>query len=121
MARDTQRCSLFLSGASDFRQAHWQPSADAYRTAWGWILKYELAGVRPEEVQLTVSGRQVAVRGLRRDIYIEEDRQAYTMEIAYNQFERVIELPDDLSRMALAVDYRDGMLIVRLSNKAPTS
>jgi HSP20 family protein len=117
MARDSQRFSLFLSGAEAFRQTHWQPSVDAYRTTCGWVLKYELAGVRPEEVQLAVGGRVVSLRGLRRDIFLEEHQQAYSMEISYNQFERVVELPEDLSHMLLSTDYRDGMLIVRLTNR----
>jgi HSP20 family protein len=117
MTRDIQRFGLFLSGAVAFQQTHWQPSVDAYRTSCGWVLKYELAGVRPDEVELAVSGRTVSLRGLRRDILVEEHQQAYSMEISYNQFERVIELPEDVSRMILSTDYRDGMLIVRMSNR----
>ena len=37
------------------------------------------------------------------------------MEISYNQFERVVELPCDLSAMQRRPNYRDGMLIVRLT------
>jgi HSP20 family protein len=107
---------LFLSGAGSFQRTQWQPAADLYRTARGWIVKYELAGVRPTDVQLVISGHTIALHGLRRDVRIEETLQAYTMEISYNQFERTIELPDDLSQMTLTTDYRDGMLIVWLTS-----
>jgi HSP20 family protein len=119
MARDPRHgAQLLLSAAHSFRQAHWQPSVDAYRTADGWLLKYELAGVLPEEVRVTVSGRVVAVQGIRRDVRIEERRQSHCMEISYNEFQRALELPCDLEEMAVTTDYRDGMLIVRLKCKA---
>ena len=41
------------------------------------------------------------------------------MEIAYNQFERALELPCELSEMDVATEYRDGMLIVRLTCREP--
>jgi HSP20 family protein len=118
MARHPQNAGDFwLSTARAFQQTHWQPSVDAFRTAQGWLLKYELAGVLPHEVQLSVKGRQVVVRGMRRDVRVDECRQSYCMEISYNQFERVLELPCDLSEMNVATEYRDGMLIVRLTCK----
>ena len=104
MARDHRHASEFLlSAARAFQQTHWQPSVDVYRTARGWLLKYELAGVSPNEVQLLVKDRQVTVRGMRRDVRVEERQQSYCMEISYNQFERVLELPCDLNEMQVAI------------------
>ena len=80
----------------------------------GWVLKYELAGISPHEVELIVRGRQIVVRGLRRDAHIEEAQQSYSMEISYNSFERTLELPCELDTMRVSTDYRDGMLIVQL-------
>ena len=36
------------------------------------------------------------------------------MEIAYNCFERTLELPCDVSRAEISTDYRDGMLQVHI-------
>ena len=110
---------LMVSMANAFRAAHWQPSVDAYRTPGGWLLKYELAGVPAEDVELSVSGRVVTLRGVRRDVRIDERQQSFCMEISYNRFERALELPCDLSAMAVAMDYRDGMLMVRLTCEEP--
>ena len=61
MARDPKHpVELLLSAARAFQQTHWEPSVDAYRTARGWLLKYELAGVQPDEVQLSISGRRIS-------------------------------------------------------------
>jgi HSP20 family molecular chaperone IbpA len=37
------------------------------------------------------------------------------MEIAYNRFERTIELPCDLAHARIAVECRDGMLLLRVA------
>jgi HSP20 family protein len=118
MTRD-ERCrrTLFVSAARAFQHTVWQPSVDVYRLPEGWLLKYELAGVLPDDVHVTLSGCTVAVRGVRRDVHIDERMQSYSMEISYNQFERALALPCDVSQMAVATDYRDGMLVVRLSHR----
>jgi len=117
MPRDIERLmhSLCLPAARALRSAGWQPPVDIYRTARGWLIKYELAGVRPEEIQLTVRQRSLTLSGLRRDMRIDEDQHSYSMEISYNQFQRTLELPCELEQMEILTDYRDGMLLVRLS------
>ena len=120
MARLPQNAGVFwLSAARAFQQTRWQPPVDAFRTAQGWLLKYELAGVLPHDIQLSVKGRQVMLSGVRRDVRVDESQQSFCMEISYNQFERVLELPCDLSDLRIATDYRDGMLTVRLTCKEP--
>jgi HSP20 family molecular chaperone IbpA len=39
------------------------------------------------------------------------------MEIAYNRFERSLEMPCELEHLQIAIDYQDGMLLVRLDKK----
>ncbi len=115
MSRDPRRSGdLFLAAAHAFQQTEWRPAVDVYETDDGWLLKYELAGIAPHDLALTVRGRTVTVRGMRRDFRVAEQRQSYCMEISYNQFERTLELPCDLDAMAVTTDYRDGMLVVRL-------
>ena len=98
---------------------HWSPPVDVYRTRQGWLVKFDLAGVSPGDLQLTASGRRLTVRGRRRDWCIEQGDccSAYSMEITYSQFQRTVELPCDIDPLHIATDYRDGMLLVRLSER----
>ncbi len=106
--------ALFLPARATARHASWQPSADVYRTDYGWLVKFDLAGVRPEDVQIKVEGRYVWVRGTRRDWCVSEGCQHYSMEISYSQFERRIALPADLEHAHLSTEYRHGMLLVHV-------
>lgn len=100
----------------------WSPAVDVYRTAWGWILKFDLAGVGVDDVHVHVSKRTVTVSGVRRDSFLEEAGcRYYSMEIVYSRFERTIELPEDLERARVHLDSRDGILFVRISVKEENS
>jgi HSP20 family protein len=92
----------------------WQPNTDIYRTPKGWLIKFDLAGVRPEDVQITLEGHGLSVRGIRRDRCLEQGCHCYQMEIAYSQFERHITLPMDLDQAHIDAEHHHGMLLVRI-------
>jgi HSP20 family protein len=119
MSKDLIRLmqSLFSSGEASHETA-WQPAVDVYRTPKGWLLKFDLAGVRPEDVSLTVEGCRVTIRGVRRDLLTEEGCRYYRMEITYNHFERSVDLPCNVEPASVATDYRHGMLLVHLITEA---
>jgi len=117
MARDLTRLlhSMLEPVNEAMRQLRWQPPADVYRTSYGWLVKFDLAGVRPEDIAVTARGERLSVQGRRRDLVVEDQGcSSYSMEITYSQFERTLELPCDLSRAHVTTDYRDGMLFVRI-------
>lgn len=116
MARETtRRISSMLSASSEtYQQPCWCPPLDVYRTEGGWLIKIELAGVRPGDFELLAQGRCLTLRGFRHDWAISEGNYAYSMEIAYNQFERSLELPCQLDRARIRTEYREGMLFVHI-------
>lgn len=89
----------------------WRPPADIYRTPEGWVVKMELAGVRPEDVNVIASGSQIFVSGVRHDKFVGEGWSHYSMEITYSRFERTIELPCSLEEADIRVEWRDGLLL----------
>ncbi len=105
---------LFAAAADRSAEISWQPAADIYRTPDGWLIKYDLAGVKAEDIEIVLNGSQVTIRGLRRDRKLEEGCSYYTMEISYNRFERTIELPCDLAGAAAQLESREGILSLRL-------
>ena len=112
--------AFFPSAVSLTPATFWQPLADVYRTHDGWLIKYDLAGVLPEDVILTVEDSCLTIRGSRRDCCMEEGCCHYRMEISYSHFERTIELPDTLERARICTEFRQGMLLVRVQKEART-
>jgi len=110
---------LFLPAAEALQHESWQPPVDVYQTADGWLVKFDLAGVPPQDVELSLRGRRLTVRGSRRDRCLGETCGQYHMEIAYSHFERSITLPEEVEALRLRTEYTDGMLLVRLQRESP--
>lgn len=108
------RRAIFFPTAEEAEPGSWRPAADIYRTSTGWLIKFDLAGVCPDEIELRVGERHLTIRGVRRDWSIAECRDSYSMEISYNRFERTLEFPCEVRQAEVATEYRDGMLLVRL-------
>ena len=90
----------------------WQPACDIYRCSEGWVVKFDLAGVEPEEVDVVIIDHNLIVRGTRRDRTLREGVSHYQMEITYSRFERVLSLPCDLTGAAVKTEYQNGLLTV---------
>ena len=115
MRNRSRRASIFfLPPAEAQGECAWRPPADVYRTRDGWLVKFDLAGVRPQDLTLVASGRRLTLSGVRRDWVVEEGWSHYSMEISYCDFERSLELPCDLERAEIALESRDGMLLVNV-------
>jgi HSP20 family protein len=105
--------ALFLP-AAEIGAVVWRPAADVQRTRDGFFVKFELAGVRAEDIDLQVLGSHMTLRGIRRDCHRQEGCGYYLMEIAYSDFERSLEFPCNLERADIATNFRDGMLLVHI-------
>jgi HSP20 family protein len=97
----------------DEQHSPWQPSADIYRTKDGWLVKFDLAGVKPADVAVTIHGRRLTVIGIRRDSFYEEGSSHYSMEISYNRFERSLTMPANLENARVSVAAREGLFYSR--------
>ena len=111
------RSCFFLPATTAFEDLVWKPAVDIYRTADGWLAKFELAGVRPSDVHIEIRGRNLIVRGVRRDRILEQGCCYHALEIAYSEFERRLELPLDLESAQITTAYQEGMFLVRVSMK----
>src|SRR2546421_9178821 len=107
MARDSTHClHLFWPTLDLVRQALWRPAVDVYQTRDGWLVKFDLAGVQPEDVTLSVQGSRLTLRGTRRDGCLTESCTHYSMERSYSYFERSLDLPELLDRARLVTEFR---------------
>jgi HSP20 family protein len=92
----------------------WCPAADVYRTNDGWIVKVDLAGIQPADIQITIDGKLLRISGSRRDGTCGEGVAHYQLEITYSRFEKMIQFPRSIEHASVERDYRDGLLILRL-------
>jgi len=110
--------SLWIGKQSVFENEPWRPAVDIYQGPQGWLIKVDLAGVAPEDIELHAQGRTLTIAGARRDGLCREGYCHYHMEIAYNRFERTIELPAEIDADQVAAEHRDGMLLIRIPSRS---
>jgi HSP20 family protein len=92
----------------------WNPAADVYRTRDGWLVKVDLAGVKSDDVEITLDGPLLRISGLRRDSFCGEGVSHYQLEITYSRFEKIIQFPCSIERATVEREYRDGLLVLQL-------
>ena len=90
------------------------PRADVYRTPSGFVVKFDLAGVKPQDIEIEARGSHIRFAGVRRDHFIERGFRHHSMEISYSRFERTLHLPCVAEGASITTEYADGLLIVTI-------
>jgi len=109
------------SGLDSSSETYWVPNTDVYVADGGLVIKVELAGMRREDLELTVDGNRLKISGHRPDGCRAPKCTFLVMEINYGAFESIIELPPgyELSRAKAA--YQNGFLRIDVPEQSPTS
>lgn len=119
MAKSVERYFRLLHGERKMRPSSraWCPAADIYRTQEGWIIKVDLAGVTPDDLEIEIRGAQLRISGCRRDTFYGEGVAYQQLEITYSRFEKRLQFPCNIEGAAIVRDYRDGLLILQLHSE----
>lgn len=117
MSRKVETVLFFAATQQFVAQTCWRPLADVYRSREGWVVKFELPGVGREDVQVVIQGCRLMVSGIRRDWVLEQGCAYHAMEIPYGRFERTVELPCGMEPQRFQLEFRDGLLLVRVATE----
>lgn len=102
------------------RGDRWQPSADVFETAAEVVVRFEVAGVRGEDLRVNVEGSVLRLRGVRRTPRSEPIDQLQQMEISFGPFEREITIQASFEPDAIRARLVDGFLEVRIPKQNPS-
>jgi len=92
----------------------WYPAADVFKARGGWVVKVELAGVAPDELEVVISGDTLRISGVRRDETTYESVSYHQLEITYSRFEKTIRFPCPVEGATIERRYKDGLLVLQL-------
>ena len=102
-------------------ETHWIPNTDVYVTEGTLVIKVELAGMRREDLELTVEGNRLMISGQRPDGSRSTKCKFLVMEINYGPFECVIEIPPGYDLSEAKAAYLNGFLRVDVPQAARSS
>jgi HSP20 family protein len=89
-----------------------QLNIDMYQTKDNVIIKSTIAGVRPEDIDITVANDMVTIKGSRRrEENVTQDDYFY-QECYWGNFSRSVIIPVDIDSENIEADLKDGILTV---------
>jgi HSP20 family protein len=110
-----QMDELFDRSLAPGRRGGFSPAVDVFYTddPPRAVVRADLAGIDPADVELQIRGRELVLAGQRRPEGGEE-RVYQQLEIEHGPFRRVVALGVDVDSEAAKASYEDGMLTVEL-------
>jgi HSP20 family protein len=95
----------------------WAPAVDIYEKDGNIVLKAELPGVDPKEVDIRVENNTLTLRGERKfDNEIKRENY-HRVERAYGSFTRSFTLPSVIDQDKIQAEYKEGVLHVVLPTR----
>ena len=95
----------------------WAPSVDIFEHEGNLVLKAELPGVDPKDVDVRVENNVLTLRGERK-FENEVKRESYhRVERSYGSFSRSFTLPSVVNTERIEANYKDGVLRVMLPKR----
>ena len=94
----------------------WVPATDILALGDDLVIRVELAGVDPDDVDLSFSHGVLTVSGTRRPGPGDDSAEFLIRERFYGAFRRVITLPEGTEADQITAEFDDGLVEIRVSN-----
>ena len=89
-------------------------SVDVYQNQNEIVIKTMVAGVKPEDLDVSISRDMVTVKGKRENEKVISDDDYFHRELYWGTFSRSIVLPQEIDVDAAEAVEKHGLLIIRL-------
>ncbi len=102
----------FLGGrmGSGTWQGMTSPALESFVQNDHLVIRADLPGIDPNDVEVTVTGKTLTVRGKREQKREDKGRDYVHREVAYGSFERHVELPAGVNAADIKASYHNGVL-----------
>ena len=89
-------------------------AVDVYQTPTDIIIQTFVAGVRPENLDLTISRDMITISGKREENRNIDDENYFTKELYWGKFSRTISLSQEIEPEEAEATEKHGLLTLRL-------
>jgi HSP20 family protein len=96
------------------------PALDMYETDKAVVIETPLAGVKPENVQVSVQKGVLTLRGETKNEHEIEEKNYYRKEVRSGSFYREVPLPSPVLEDKVTAEFEDGILRVTAPKAKPT-
>jgi HSP20 family protein len=117
MQRDMNSLFSRVFGEGEQRGESWWSSSEGYTPhIESWVkdnalhIKADLPGMEPNDVEITVEGNQLTLRGERKAEHEKTEGHYFHREVRYGSFERHFTIPEGVKAEEVQATYRNGVL-----------
>lgn len=112
LLRDAER--IFERGP---RRAAWVPRIDVFDRDERIVLRVEVAGVSPEDIDITIEDRTLTITGSRSFETETEERGYHRCEILTGEFTRTVVLPEGVDPEQITATAEAGILEISVPRR----
>ncbi len=94
------------------------PAVDVAETDKDFTITAELPGMEEKDIEVSVSGGVLVLKGEKRQEKEEKDKNYYLSERSYGEFQRSFTLPDGIDRDKINAEFGKGVLKITLPKSA---
>jgi len=98
----------------------WSPALDVSETKDAILVKAEVPGMDPKDIQLSLQENTLTIKGEKKQEKEEKGEHFYRAERSYGAFARVVRLPASVDSEKVTASFKNGLLTVTLP-KAPAA
>ena len=92
----------------------WSPSVDISETKDDFVVKAELPGLEAKDVNVSISGNVLTIKGEKKAEEEEKDEHYHRVERYSGSFQRVFQLPSGVKADKVEANFDKGVLEVTL-------
>ena len=96
----------------------WAPKLDVADTKDALVVKAEVPGIDPKEIEVTLQDQVLTIKGEKKEEKEEKDERHYRAERSYGAFARTIRLPLPVEAGKVSASFKHGVLTVKLPKGA---
>ncbi len=106
------------AGEEGLATATFVPPVDIYEDEHSIVIKAEVPGIDPKDIDVRVENNTLTFRGERKLEHEEREENYHRVERRYGSFYRSFTLPNTVETENLTADYNNGVLEIRMPKRA---
>ena len=95
----------------------WAPPVDIFENGDNLVLKAELPGINPDDVEVRVEDNTLYLKGERKFEKEVKEQNYHRVERSYGTFTRTFSLPNSVDSDKVGAEYKDGVLTLTMPKK----
>ena len=104
-------------GDSERSTRTWAPPVDIYENADHIVLKADLPGIDPKDVEIRVEDNTLYLKGERKFEQEVKEENYHRVERSYGAFARSFSLPNSIAAEKVVAEYKDGLLTLTMPKR----